>query len=46
MKENWKKFLVDEEQKRKNEIENQNEENENTKNIFSIFRIFLCARKE
>ena len=32
MKENWKKILIDEEQKRKNEIENQNEENENTKN--------------
>ena len=32
MTENWKKFLTDEEQKRKNEIKNQNEENENTKN--------------
>ena len=46
MKENWKKFLVDEEQKRKNEIENQNEENENTKNKIEELRKSLPEIKK
>ena len=46
MKENWKKILIDEGQKRKKEIENHNEENEITKNKIEELRKSLPEIKK
>ena len=46
MKEDWKKFLIDEELKRKKEIENHNEENEITKNKIEELRKSLPEIKK